>query len=113
MGKYQTRISIMILWTGSLVYPQQVPSPPPSTAPAAAAQTALSLPQATAIALQSHPQIAVARNTAASAGQRIIESRAAYYPVLDGEVTNVNTGPGLCSGRATGWEGVAGAGGRV
>jgi outer membrane protein len=47
----------------------------------------LTLPQATAVALQSHPQIAAAQDTAASAGQHITESRAAYYPTVDGEIT--------------------------
>ena len=39
------------------------------------------------MAVQGHPQIAAARDTAATAGQHITEARAPYYPVLDGEVT--------------------------
>jgi outer membrane protein len=66
-------LTIIVLWTGCLLNAQQ--------------QTTLSLPQATAIAIQSHPQIAAARDTAATAGQHITEARAPYYPVLDGEVT--------------------------
>jgi len=50
-------------------------------------QSTLSLPQATAMAIQKHPQIAVAQNTALEAGQHITESRSAYYPTLDGEIT--------------------------
>jgi outer membrane protein len=50
-------------------------------------QPPLTLPQATALAIQSHPQIAEAQNTAASVGQHITESKAAYYPTLDGEIT--------------------------
>lgn len=49
--------------------------------------TPLTLPQATALAIQNHPQIAAAKNMAASAGQHITESKAAYYPTLDGELT--------------------------
>jgi outer membrane protein len=56
-----------------------------------AAQTApappLTLPQATAMAIQNHPQIAAAQNIAAAAGQHITESRAAYFPTIDGEIT--------------------------
>jgi outer membrane protein len=52
----------------------------------ALAQT-LTLPQAVAIALQNHPQIAVAQNIEAAAGQRITEARAPYYPFVNGEVT--------------------------
>lgn len=74
--------AILTLCTGSLVNAQQVP-----TVPRPAPQNTLTLPQATAIAIQSHPQIAAAQDTAAYAGQRITESRAAYYPVVDGEIT--------------------------
>jgi outer membrane protein len=61
----------------------QIPAPPLGTP----TQTMLSLPEATALALRSHPQIAAAQDSAAAAGQHITESRAAYYPTLDGEVT--------------------------
>jgi outer membrane protein len=47
----------------------------------------LTLPQAVAIALQNHPQIAVAQNIEAAAGQRVTEARAPYYPFVNGEVT--------------------------
>jgi outer membrane protein len=39
------------------------------------------------MALKSHPQIAAAQDTASSAGQHITESKAAYYPTVDGEIT--------------------------
>jgi outer membrane protein len=71
MRKIQAAIAL--LGAGCLLHAQQ--------------QASLSLPQATAIAIQSHPQIAAARDTAATAGQRVIQARAPYYPVLDGEVT--------------------------
>jgi outer membrane protein TolC len=54
------------------------------------AQTApqtLTLNQAVAIAIQNHPQIAVAQNVEAAAGQRVTEARAPYYPVVNGEAT--------------------------
>jgi outer membrane protein len=47
----------------------------------------LTLPQAEAIALKNHPQIATAQNVAAAATQGITEARAAYYPTIDGEIT--------------------------
>ncbi len=37
--------------------------------------------------VKNHPQIATAQNVAAAAGQGIIEARAAYYPVVQGEIT--------------------------
>ena len=54
------------------------------------AQTApqtLTLNQAVAIGIQNHPQIAVAQNVEAAAGQRVTEARAPYYPAVNGEVT--------------------------
>src|SRR6185295_4399099 len=75
--------------------PQTSPATLPST-PAAPGQAVLTLPQATAMAIQNHPQIAVARQTAAAAGQRITEARASYYPVVNGEIT---AGQGLAQSR--------------
>src|SRR5512143_539938 len=91
---------ILILSAGSVAYAAQAPATPPSqlpaspgvpqtspatlpSAPAAPGQAVLTLPQATAMAIQNHPQIAAARQTAASAGQRITETRAPYYPVVN------------------------------
>jgi outer membrane protein len=54
----------------------------------AGAQTpTLTLSQAEAMTVKNHPQIAVARDVAAAAGQNVIEARSAYYPTLKGEVT--------------------------
>jgi outer membrane protein len=78
------------LGIGSVAYGAQasVSAPPPAPSSAVpATQGTLTLPQATAIALKSHPQIAVAQDTAFSADQKITESRAAYYPTVDGEIT--------------------------
>jgi len=52
-----------------------------------AQQPALTLEQATALAIKNHPQISAARNIASEAGQHITESKSAYYPTLDGVVT--------------------------
>src|SRR6266568_6422711 len=71
MRRFWTEVAILALLAGNL----------------ARGQTPLSLPEATAMAIKNHPQIAAAQDTAASAGQHITESRAAYYPVLDGEIT--------------------------
>jgi outer membrane protein len=70
----------------SVASAQQVP-PAPSAATGLTPQAPLNLPQATAMAIQRHPQIAAAQNTASSAGQRITESKAAYYPALNAEIT--------------------------
>ncbi len=97
-------ITLMTLWAGSIALGAQAPAAPasqqpasptvpqtsPATLPSATApsgQAVLTLPQATALALQSHPQIAAARQTAAAAGQRITETKAPYYPVINGEIT--------------------------
>ncbi len=57
------------------------------------AQAPLTLAQAEAIALQNHPQIAVARNLASAAGQDVIETRSAYYPTVRAEVTASQANP--------------------
>jgi outer membrane protein len=74
--------------------PPQAPRDPgrqaaqlPAPALGTPTQTTLSLPDATALALKSHPQIAAAQNSAASADQRITQSKAAYYPTVDAEIT--------------------------
>ena len=85
-----------------MAYGAQVPAVPqtsPATLPSAPAppgQAVLTLAQATAMAIQNHPQIAAARQTAAAAGQRITETRAPYYPVVNGEITG---GQGLAQSR--------------
>jgi outer membrane protein len=47
----------------------------------------LTLADAAAIALKNHPQVGIATNTAASAGQRVIEAKSAYYPSLNANIT--------------------------
>ena len=76
MRKFQTGVTLLAFLTADLAHGQ---APPP--------QPMLSLPEATTMAIKSHPQIAAAQNTAESAGQRITESKAAYYPTLDAEIT--------------------------
>ena len=92
MRKYRFAVTILTLCAGALPYARlahagQVPAAPSPSPTAPASQNMLTLPQATAMALQSHPQIAAAQDTAASAGQHITEARAAYYPTVDGEIT--------------------------
>jgi outer membrane protein len=90
MHDLRAAVAVLALLTGSLVH-GQVPA-----ASAPGPQPMLSLPEATAMAIKNHPRIAVAQNTAESAGQRITESRAAYYPAVDGEIT---VGQGLSQSR--------------
>jgi outer membrane protein len=92
MRKYHITITIFTLYAGALLQGTranagQVPAAIPPPAPPAPGQATLTLAQATAMAIQSHPQIAAAQDTASSAGQRVTESRAAYYPAVDGEIT--------------------------
>jgi outer membrane protein len=55
------------------------------------APVALTLVQAEAIALKNHPQIAAAQNLAAAAGERVVESKSAYYPTINGEITGAQS----------------------
>jgi outer membrane protein len=70
------------LLAAGLLSAQQPPAQPQQPA-----GPALTLKQATALAIQNHPQVSAARNIAAEAGQHITESKASYYPTLDGVVT--------------------------
>jgi outer membrane protein len=88
MRKIPVGVTILVLFTGNLVRGQTPAAPAP--------QPMLSLPEATTMAIQSHPQIAAAQDMAASSSQRITESRAAYYPTVDGEITGAQ---GLYQGR--------------
>jgi outer membrane protein len=47
----------------------------------------LTLKDAEALALKNHPQVLAAQQEVAYAGQQVNESRAAYYPALEGDVT--------------------------
>ena len=92
MPNYRILFSAVTLGIGSIAQAAQVPAGPPPPTPVApavgtATQAALSLADAIAMALKNHPQIAAAQDMAASAGQHITESRAAYYPTLNGEIT--------------------------
>jgi outer membrane protein len=87
MRRYQTAFLIFPFWLSNVMQAGQAPPPALPLPAATGAQPPLSLPDATALALKNHPQIAVAQNTAASAGQHITESKAAYYPTVDGEIT--------------------------
>lgn len=52
---------------------------------------ALTLADATAIALKNHPRIAAAVNTAAASGQHVIEAKSAYYPTINGSITGTQS----------------------
>ena len=47
----------------------------------------LTLKDAEALALKNHPQVQAAQHEVAAQGQRVVETRSAYYPALTGEVT--------------------------
>jgi outer membrane protein len=72
-GGFVCRFLVLLLLAASIAWGQSPPM--------------LTLPQATAMAIQNHPRIAAAQNTAAAAGQRITEARSAYYPTIDAEIT--------------------------
>src|SRR6185437_10812885 len=56
-----------------------------------AAQTpqpvSLTLDQAIATAIKNHPQIAIAQNLASASGERVTETKSAYYPFVSGAIT--------------------------
>ncbi len=54
----------------------------------------LSLPEAEALALKNHPQVLAAQNETAAMDQRVVQAKAAYYPVLDGDLTGSQGNPG-------------------
>jgi outer membrane protein len=53
----------------------------------------LTLQEAEALALKNHPQVQAAQHAASAMGQRITETRAAYYPALSGDVTGSQGNP--------------------
>ena len=44
----------------------------------------LKLSDAEAMALKNHPQVLAAQNETSAQNQRIVETRSAYYPTVDG-----------------------------
>jgi outer membrane protein len=86
MNSRRFGLTAFVLLTAGILSRAQAPgtlAPPGTPAPT----TPMTLPQAEAIALKNHPQIATAQNVAAAAAQGITEARAAYYPTIDGEIT--------------------------
>ena len=53
----------------------------------------LSLPEAEALAVKNHPQVLAARNETAALDQRVVQARAAYFPMLNGDVTGSQGNP--------------------
>jgi len=60
----------------------------------------LKLSDAEAMALKNHPQVLAAQNETSAQNQRIVETRSAYYPTVDGEMTasGANIGARLGAG---------------
>jgi outer membrane protein len=60
----------------------------------------LKLSDAEAMALKNHPQVLAAQNETSAQSQRIVETRSAYYPTVDGEMTGsaANIGARLGAG---------------
>jgi outer membrane protein len=63
-------------------------------APLAFAQTTpLTLQDAEALAVKNHPRVLAAQNAASAMDQRVPEAKAAFYPVLSGDVTGSQANP--------------------
>ncbi len=60
---------------------------PPMPNPPAQNLPKLSLAQAEALAIQNHPQVQAAQNEVNYSNQQIVQSRAAYYPDVTGDLT--------------------------
>src|SRR5579863_1861976 len=60
---------------------------PPAPAPPSQNLPKLTLQEAEALAIQSHPQIQAAQNEVNYSNQQIVENRAAYYPNVTGDLT--------------------------
>jgi outer membrane protein len=60
----------------------------------------LTLREAEDLALKNHPKVLAAQNEAAAAGEQVREARAAYYPMLEGDLTGSqgNTGARVGAG---------------
>jgi outer membrane protein len=58
-----------------------------------AAPLKLSLQDAEALALKNHPQVLAAQNETAAMERRVVEAKAAYYPVLEGDITGSQGNP--------------------
>lgn len=80
MGSHRLRLAVLIVMAADLWCRAQAPGTP-------APPTPLTLPEAEQIAFKNHPQIAAAKDVAAAAVEGITQARAAYYPVIDGEIT--------------------------
>jgi outer membrane protein len=69
----------------------------------AGAPVQLKLSDAEALALRNHPQVLAAQNETSAQSQRIVETRSAYYPTVDGEMTGsgANIGARIGAGYLT------------
>ena len=63
----------------------------------------LTLQQAEAMAMQNHPEVLAAQDTAAAMGQQVVQARAPYYPVVAGDATGsgANIGARIGAGNLT------------
>ncbi len=63
----------------------------------------LTLQQAEALAMQNHPEVLAAQDTAAAMGQQVVQARAPYYPVVAGDATGsgANLGARIGAGQLT------------
>ena len=74
--------------------PVTTPTPPPQIPRQAAGPTVkLNLQDAESMALRNHPQVLAAQHEQQAMGQRVNEAKAAYYPVLTGEMTGSQGNP--------------------
>ena len=76
----QLTVTLITVFTGAVCLPAQAP-------------VRLTLHDAEAMALQNHPQVQAAQDLSSAMNQRIEENRAAYYPVLAGDVTGSQANP--------------------
>lgn len=82
---------MVAFWAGQLL--AQAPAPPQPG-------PMLTLQQAEMMALQNHPQIQAAQHEAAFTNQQIVETRSAYFPAVNADVTGSGANEGARIGAA-------------
>jgi outer membrane protein len=86
LSRINNIFAILAIFTG-ICEPSAIAQAPPLPNPPAQNMPKLTLQQAEALAIQNHPQVQAAQHEVNYSNQQIVESRAAYYPDVTGDLT--------------------------
>jgi outer membrane protein len=86
LSRINSIFAILAIFTG-ICEPSAIAQAPPLPNPPAQNMPKLTLQQAEALAIQNHPQVQAAQHEVNYSNQQIVESRAAYYPDVTGDLT--------------------------